>query len=58
MQAHVVGLKGVEYMDSLQDLFSERVIEIKKVDVTTTALQGAATGVAIMGMLFVLFRPR
>ena len=46
------------YMESLQDLFSERIIEIKKVDVTTTALQGAATGVAIMGMLFVLFRPR
>ena len=46
------------YKESFQDLFSERVIQLKKVDVTTTALQGAATGVAAMGLLFVLFRPR
>jgi sensitive to high expression protein 9 len=46
------------YKESFQDLFSERVIQLKKVDVTTTALQGAATGVAAMGILFVLFRPR
>ena len=46
------------YKESFQDLFSERVVQLKKVDVTTTALQGAATGVAAMGILFVLFRPR
>ena len=46
------------YKDSFQDLFSERIVQLKKVDVTTTALQGAATGVAAMGILFVLFRPR
>lgn len=46
------------YVESFQDLFSERIIELKKVDVTTTALQGAATGFAAMGILFVVFRPR
>lgn len=46
------------YVEGFQDLFSERIVQLKKVDVTTTALQGAATGVAAMGLLFVLFRPR
>jgi len=46
------------YTESLQDLFSERVIQVKKVDMTTTALQGAATGVAAIGLLFVIWRPR
>ena len=46
------------YKEGFQDLFSERIVQLKKVDVTTTALQGAATGVAAMGLLFVLFRPR
>jgi sensitive to high expression protein 9 len=46
------------YKDSFQDLFSERIVQLKKVDVTTIALQGAATGVAAMGILFVVFRPR
>ena len=46
------------YKDSFQDLFSERIIQLKKVDITTIALQGAATGVAAMGILFVVFRPR
>lgn len=45
-------------LESLQDLFSERMIQIKKVDLTTVALQGAATGFAAMGLLFVMFRPR
>ena len=45
-------------VETLQDMFSERVIEVKKVDLTTMALQGAATGVAAMGLLFVILRPR
>ena len=45
-------------LESLQDLFSERMIQVKKVDLTTVALQGAATGFAAMGILFVMFRPR
>lgn len=40
------------------DLFSDRLVELKKVDVTTVALQGAATGIATMGVLFLLLRPQ
>jgi len=40
------------------DLFSERSVDLRKVDVTATALEGAAAGAAAMGLLFVLFRPR
>jgi sensitive to high expression protein 9 len=39
------------------DLFSERVVQLKQVDVTTIALQGAASGIAAMGVLFLLLRP-
>lgn len=46
------------YQEVLRDLFSDRIVQLRKVDVTNTALQGAATGVAVMGLLFVLFRPR
>jgi sensitive to high expression protein 9 len=40
------------------DLFSERVVHLKQVDVTTIALQGAASGIAAMGVLFLLLRPQ
>ncbi|TKA33555.1 hypothetical protein B0A50_00390 [Salinomyces thailandicus] len=40
------------------DLFSERLVQMKQVELTTVALQGAATGVAAMGVLFLVFRPR
>ena len=46
------------YKEHVRDLFSERVVQLKMVEVTTVALQGAATGVAAMGLLFVLLRPR
>ncbi|EME78626.1 uncharacterized protein MYCFIDRAFT_157381 [Pseudocercospora fijiensis CIRAD86] len=46
------------YDEYLRDLWSERIVQMRKVDVTNTALQGAATGVAIMGILFILFRPQ
>lgn len=46
------------HKERLHDLFSERMVQVKKVDITTTALQGAATGVAAMGLLFVLWRPK
>jgi sensitive to high expression protein 9 len=39
------------------DLFSDRLVHLKQVDVTTIALQGAATGIASMGVLFLLLRP-
>jgi sensitive to high expression protein 9 len=42
----------------VQDLFSESSISVRKVDVTTIALEGFAAGVALMGLLIVLFKPR
>lgn len=42
---------------AFNDLFSDRLVHLKKVDITTVALQGAATGVAAMGVLFLLLRP-
>lgn len=44
------------YQAALLDLFSERTLQLKKVDVTTIALQSAASGIALMGALFLLFR--
>lgn len=46
------------YKAFFRDLLSERQVTLKKVDVTTIALEGAAAGIAIMGFLLVLFRPR
>ncbi|KAK5121429.1 hypothetical protein LTR85_005261 [Meristemomyces frigidus] len=46
------------YKATFHDLFSERIIQMKQVELTTVALQGAATGVAAMGLLFVLLRPK
>ncbi|KAI7579385.1 hypothetical protein KC346_g19185, partial [Hortaea werneckii] len=40
------------------DLFSERLIQIKQVDLTTLALQSAAAGFATMGVLFLALRSR
>ncbi len=40
------------------DLFSERRVSLRKVDMTATALEGAAAGAAFMGLLFVFLRPR
>ena len=46
------------YTELFYDLFSERVIQMKQVELTTVALQGTAAGVATMGLLFVLLRPK
>ena len=39
---------------ALQDLFSEKVVSMRKQDVTVIALEGAATGVAIAGIIATL----
>ena len=41
----------------LSDLFSDRVVQLRRLDVTTVALQGAVTGVAAMTLIFALSRP-
>lgn len=42
----------------IRDMFSERQIVLRRVDVTTATLEGAAAGVAFIGMLVLLLRPR
>jgi len=39
------------------DLFSDRDVQLKQVDITTVALQSAASGIATVGLLFLLLRP-
>jgi sensitive to high expression protein 9 len=45
------------YKNYVQALFSDNSISVRKVDVTTIALEGFAAGVALMGLLIVIFRP-
>ncbi|KAL8782650.1 MAG: hypothetical protein Q9213_005189 [Squamulea squamosa] len=40
------------------DLFSERQVTVRKWDLTTWVLEGAATGMAVVGLIVVLLRPR
>ncbi|ETI21540.1 hypothetical protein G647_07887 [Cladophialophora carrionii CBS 160.54] len=48
-----------KYEDSLRSLFSEdRKILVSQWDLTKVAMEGVAGGVAVMGLLFVLLRPR
>ncbi|KAL9125136.1 MAG: hypothetical protein Q9217_005612 [Psora testacea] len=49
-------IKGIR--EALRDMFSERQIVLRRVDVTTAALEGAAAGVAFVGLLVLLLRPR
>ncbi|THY15625.1 hypothetical protein D6D00_09264 [Aureobasidium pullulans] len=42
----------------LQDLFSDRQVTVKRIDVTTTALEGAAAGVAVVGLVWALLATR
>lgn len=42
---------------AILDLFSDRDVQLKQVDITTIALQSAASGIATVGLLFLLLRP-
>jgi sensitive to high expression protein 9 len=42
----------------VQNLFSEKFVSVRKIDMTTIALEGFAAGVAIMGLLIVILKPR
>ena len=44
--------------DWIRDMFSERQIVLRRVDVTTATLEGAAAGVAFVGILVLLLRPK
>lgn len=42
----------------IQDMFSERQVVLRRVDVTTATLEGAAGGIAFVGLVVLLLRPR
>lgn len=44
--------------ETIRDLLSDRQIILRRVDLTTATLEGAAAGVAFVGMLVLLLRPR
>lgn len=44
--------------ESIWDLFSDRQICLRRIDLTNTALEGAAAGLACAGLLVLLLRPR
>ena len=44
------------YRAMLQDLFSDRAVTVKKVDLTTAALEGAFVGVAAASIIAAIVR--
>lgn len=54
----VLSAKLALYQAKLQDLFSDRQVTVKRIDVTTIALEGAAAGVAVVGLLWALLNAR
>jgi len=43
---------------NIQDLFSKQSVTVRKVDVTTIALEGAAAGAVLVSLLVVLLKPK
>ncbi|KAH6676710.1 mitochondrion biogenesis protein-like protein [Halenospora varia] len=50
--------KPVTWKPAARDLFSERVIQIRKQDVTVIALEGAAIGASVVGIISYLLHAR
>ena len=46
------------YKESFRELFSERQIVVRRVDYTTAALQGAAVGAGLVGIIVALLRQK
>lgn len=46
------------YKEAFREMFSERKVTLSQKDVTTVALEGAAAGAALMGLLLVALRPK
>ena len=44
--------------EAVQDMFSERQITVRRVDLTTAMLEGTAAGVAFVGVLVLVLRPQ
>jgi sensitive to high expression protein 9 len=43
--------------ERIRDMFSERHVTVRRVDLTTAMMEGAAAGVAFVGLLVLLLRP-
>ncbi|KAK6001081.1 hypothetical protein QM012_003164 [Aureobasidium pullulans] len=54
----VLAAKFALYKAKVEDLFSDRQVTVKRIDVTTIALEGAAAGVAVVGLLWALLNAR
>ncbi|KAL8834320.1 MAG: hypothetical protein Q9170_003815, partial [Blastenia crenularia] len=56
----IISEKGrmVMLQEKLNDLFSERRVTVRQWDLTALALEGAAAGVTIAGLIALLLRPR
>ena len=48
----------VTLREDVKDLFSERLVTLRKVDVSAIALEGAATGAAVAALLIFLLKPK
>ena len=46
------------YQEAFQELFSDRKVVVTQRELTTVAIEGAAGGAAVMGVLLVLLRPK
>ena len=44
--------------ENFRDMFSDRQITLRRVDLTTVALQGAAAGFALVGLVVIILRPK
>lgn len=49
---------SASYRETFRDMFSERQIILRRVDLTKVALEGAAAGFALVGLVILLLRPR
>ena len=58
-QGHGVASSTIQgFKDRARDLFSERQILVRQVDLTTAVMEGVAGGVAFVGLLVLLLRPK
>ena len=50
-------MRWQSYQRLFQDLFSERPVTLKQVEVTTIAVEGAVSGLVALGLVFALLDP-
>ncbi|KAE9965950.1 hypothetical protein EG328_009295 [Venturia inaequalis] len=55
---HQGKLSAENLKSQIQDLFSDKPVTVRKVDVTAVALEGAAVGAALVGLVIMMIKPR